>query len=138
VTSGLAGFSNAQGDRDGFALVPPTFKIPLIGKSRALVRFHRLNATLDSVKKYAFSIRSLFQSKPDTTDPYFGVFGHEIVNRHPEVGRNRLNFPVGHRNFPRPTAAIAASLALVTHPFLHVIKTHDVMIAILSKMSGNS
>ncbi len=40
-----------------FTLLPPSWEIPVVGKSRALRRFHRLNeADIDPIQKEAFAI----------------------------------------------------------------------------------
>ncbi len=84
--SGLSGIAKVNRNGDRLTLLPPPFKIPLIGESCALIGFHRLNLTLDTVEKYTLSIRPLLQGEADTTDPYIGVFRDEIINRHSEIG----------------------------------------------------
>lgn len=113
-----------DGDGDGFALVPPAGKIPVIRKSGTLSGLDLLDATIDPVQEDAFSVWLVDQRQTGPIEPQVGVFRYEVVQLHAQELRDPLQFVIRHGNFPMPATTIRATLTGVAHPFFHVVEAH--------------
>jgi len=110
----------------------------LIRKPGALRGLDRLDRAFDPVEKVALPVGFVDEGQSGPIEPEAGVFRHELVDRHPEKIGNPVDFPVAHRDFSTPAAAVSAPLALVVNAFFHVVPAHRGIIAVFRNFSGLS
>lgn len=104
-----------------FASLAPILKIPAIGKSGALERFHGLQSTISAIKHDAFGC-SLFINQGQTLAivTQTGKFLHKLIEGNFKKPGNSFDLTITKDNITFPLATVRTALALIPNIFLSI------------------